>query len=418
MLEPGNAQDPESVGEAGEIVPDIAPEPPARPACSSPLVNGAIIVHDQAELDALQGCATVHGDLTILPFESADLRPLADLTTVEGTFTLGDLYAELPSPGFPFLEGLEGLRRVTSLSLRGVSAPSLESLQGLSELTDGPDPSALSHFVAIDHCSQLVDLHGLENMAGLGGFVAKGNPRLVSVQGIQVPSVLTQFEIWDSPVRDLTPLAALTTVGYTLWFTNTALTNAAGLERVSEVDQLQFWRNGALVELNALSSLVAVHYLNIIENPSLTSLPTFGRLVETESFSADTNARLRTGPSFPELREVKSVGFSHNPLLPSILGLSNLEYAEEIYVDDNASLVALDLANLGYVRDRMQVTHNPLLDGTRLPRPPDGAIIIGANLGETTGLAPCPWSHNNHCEGPPFDNLCAPGTDTDCPDLP
>jgi hypothetical protein len=49
-----------------------------------------------------------------------------------------------------------------------------------------------------------------------------------------------------------------------------------------------------------------------------------------------------------------------------------------------------------------------------LPRPAGATHVIGGNLGDALGLDPCPWSGNGSCEGAPADDLCAPGTDSDC----
>ncbi len=394
--------------------PPISQPPFSAPLlCGTPvpgIVTNGIEVRSQAELEALRGCTAVFGDLSIFPFDDADLTPLASLQSVGGTFTVGDLYEDPPRLAFPSLRGLESLREVGGLSLRGVIAPTLANLQGLAQVTRSPQ--TYSQFVYIDQCPMLTDLHGLENLAGMSGFVAKGNPRLTSVAGLRVPADLDQFEIWDSPVSDLGALQALTAV-QTLWLSNTGLTHVSGLEQLANVNQLHLSGNAALVDLTGLQALRSVSYILIIENRSLERLPTLDQLSELQVLSVYDNPALSEALPWPALRGVSSVEFRRNAALSRLLTLSALETADEIHVDANPDLVQLDLGRLervGYLR----VTHNPLLDSELVPRPTGTDATIGGNLGEALGLDPCPWSGNSRCEGPPLDDLCALGADSDC----
>src|SRR5688572_22214317 len=58
-----------------------APGPAASASrcATSPSLPGPLTVADQRELDALAGCETIDGDLSIAPFDGADLRPLGSL---------------------------------------------------------------------------------------------------------------------------------------------------------------------------------------------------------------------------------------------------------------------------------------------------------------------------------------------------
>jgi len=95
--------------------------------------------------------------------------------------------------------------------------------------------------------------------------------------------------------------------------------------------------------------------------------------------------------------------------------LSALESASQIDVSHNAALEQLDIGRLGSIDYYLRVTHNPLLDSASVTRPAGGTVIVGGNLGEAIGLDPCPWSGNSFCESAPVDDLCAPGSDSDCP---
>jgi hypothetical protein len=373
-------------------------------------------VRSQDELEALRGCSSLDGDLMIYPFDTrVDLTPLAALTRVGGRLFLGDPYGQPPLPSFTSLVGLESLRSVGGLSLHGVTARSLAPLSGLVELTVGTGIAPGSGLVIIEHCPQLTDLQGLENMAGLRAFIAKNNRNLVSISGLRVPAELDRFELWDSPVSDIDALAPLTTVRDTLWFMQTLLTSASALARLSHAEHLRFSHNIVLTDLNALSALSSARFLDIIGNLSLESVPELPQLASVESITIATNSALNAVGAFPQLQHVRDVSITDNPLLKQVAALSGLESAGQIEVSNNATLEQVDLGRLVSVESFLRVTHNPLLDSASVSRPASGQVVIGGNRGEALGLDPCPWSGNTFCEAAPFDELCAAGTDSDCP---
>jgi hypothetical protein len=409
------------VGMAGSVSaspsPPSIPEPsPGAEEAGCPVTfNRSLEVHSQAELEALRGCSNIDGDLVIYPFDAAvDLSPLAALTRVGGRLALGDPFEEPPAPSFTSLAGLESLRSVGGLSLRGVTARSLEPLSGLAELSVSTGSFPGDGLVMIENCPELTSLQGLENMEGLRAFVAKQNRNLVSIAGLRVPAELAQFEIWDSPVVDIDALAPLTIARFALWFINTGLTGASPLARLSHVGDLQFSRNVALTDLSALSTLPSVFYLAITDNPSLATLPSFPELAGVEVINIASNSSLNELGEFPALQRVHDVSIVGNPLLKRVAALS-LESATRIEVSYNAVLDQLDLGRLMSVESLLRVVHNPLLDSASVPRPAGGTIVVGGNRGDALGLDPCPWSGNTFCEASRLDDLCALGTDSDCP---
>jgi hypothetical protein len=346
------------------------PREPASAAEGCPaLVNGRLEVRSQADLEALRGCTRIEGDLAIYPFGDEDLTPLAALASVGGVLVLGDPFTEPAPLGFSSLAGLESLQTVSALLLRGVRTPSLQSLQALTQLLPSTGYAPSSRYVFIEQAPELADLRGLENLKGLNGFVARSNPKLVSIAGLDVPPALETFEVWDSPVNDIGALGPLLTLTATLWFVNTGLTNVHGLEGIRDVDQLQFSRNAALEVLTGLSALTSVRYVEIRDNP----------------------------------------------LLSRVDALSGIESAYQIDVIDNPLLGELDLARLSRIEHQLHVTHNSALDSASVPRPTGGSVVVGGNRGEALGVSPCPWSGNGSCEAMDLDDLCAPGSDAvDC----
>lgn len=269
----------------------------------------------------------------------------------------------------------------------------------------------------IQHCPALEDLRGLDNLRGLRGFMAMNNERLVSLRGLRVPSTLEHVEISDSPVSDIGALSELTEViPYALRFTNTALTNVADLARLSRVGQLGFVSNSNLLDIDGLAGLALVGGdFTVTRNPLLQRLPEFPQLASVFTLSITENASLRDVPAMPGVQRINGAWVHQNPLLLRALALGAVEGADELNVDGNAELVELDLGRLARVNGILRIAHNPSLDASALPRPAGANHVIGGNLGDALGLEPCPWSGNGSCEGPPTDDLCATGTDSDCP---
>jgi hypothetical protein len=398
--------------------PDLGTAPLAPDDTRCPqLPMTQVEVHDQNELEALRGCTSIAGDLTIFPFAGADLTPLAQLERVGGTFTLGDPYEGSPPPTFASLEGLESLRSVGSLVLRGVGARSLGPLSGLTQLGTSGGITPLSGYVIIDHCPAITDLSGLDDLEGLLGFIASSDAALVSIRGLRVPRLLNQFEIWDSPVNDISAARALQTVSISLSLTNTALSDVADLAALADVGELQLSNNLSLTDLSGLAGLWSAHSLAFDGNPRLESVPEFPLLSTRMSLFINDNPLLLEVLGMPRLRSIESARFSDNPLLSRLLALSAVESAGDVYVDGNPALTELDLGRLSQVERFLRITHNAAFDSASVPRPTGGGVIIGGNRGEPLELAPCPWSGNAMCEGPPEDDLCALGADTDCDGL-
>ncbi|HTV18430.1 MAG TPA: hypothetical protein VMG12_07160, partial [Polyangiaceae bacterium] len=119
----------------------------------SPNLEGEIYVDEQAELDELSGCERI-GGLRIVPFEGADLSPLASLRRIDGPLDIGALpevfpedveeQAEFLAPIYALqeagwvdsLHGLENLESVQALYLTGVGVSDLSELESL-ETVDG-----------------------------------------------------------------------------------------------------------------------------------------------------------------------------------------------------------------------------------------------------------------------------------------
>jgi hypothetical protein len=356
---------------------------PANGCVSPELVLGSVDVRDQAGLEALRGCDTIHGDLTIYPFADADLRPLGSLLTVTGAFTLGDPYLERPTPAFPSLAGLETLAQVGSLALLGVSAPGLEPLAGLG---------------------------------GFSGVLIADCPQLKSLSGLTFPSELGNVTIANTPLTSLRALRTVRALGV-LSLDTTGLHQLDDLEGLREIEHLNLSHNPVLVQLSGLSSLSKLLGVEISSNPQLTGIPDLDGLYRLDSFSVTDNATLQRIGRMPRLIAVDEARIQNNPALQVIAAFATIRDASSIQIDHNPRLAELDLSSLEEVSRELRVAYNPELDGARMTPSLNtraGAVIIGGNRGDTLGLDPCPWSGDGICVGPPFEQLCALGADSDC----
>ena len=386
-------------------------------ACrASDLVDGSVVIENQAQLDQLAGCATIAGDLHVRPFESPDFTPLAALTTVGGAFELGreSIVDGLPDESLvPFeealrmgereaaliatgwlesLDGLQNLRRVGSLILRGLSAPSLEALESIGPLGEGG-------LLEIGPCFGLRDLRGLEGLTGVADLLLTCDS-LESLAGLPFSASMRDVSIAGAALADLGAfdVKALSSLS----IEHTALENLDALSGLMTASSLSLVNNRALRDASGLDGLVRVDDLSIFINDALTRLPDFASLVELDTLFISGNAALSEFPAFTGLyppleedfpvRQLSPTDYvAHRPSIVEISGnhaleritmppswlaaghlviagntalrsveLGNLEAIEALSVYTNRALQTVDLGVLDTV-DRLWVVDNPQL---------------------------------------------------------
>ena len=99
----------------------------------SAVIGEAVLATNQAELDALAGCEEITGDLVVDVFDGADLRPLASLRAVGGTFTLGAYPRPEGSEFWDFYQSRALKEQVDQIVAAGY-LPSLEGVEALPGL--------------------------------------------------------------------------------------------------------------------------------------------------------------------------------------------------------------------------------------------------------------------------------------------
>lgn len=374
------------------------PTPPSYSRCvDSPTLAGDVIVNEQAELDALEGCQTIEGDVTVQPFFYPDLRPLHDLEVVGGALAFAlipkdeqstevyELADAVSNDWLGSFEGLEALQRVGSLTIWETTAPDLTGLSGLRELTGEGLLSVQG--------SNLRDLEPLARLQGIESLFV-GGERLESIAALQLPPTLsalsvsgeqltelgeirslrkvdTDLEIWQTQLRDMTAFSQLEWIGgYFSVSSVPALENLDGLESLTHAAQVVLMSNPLLQNLDGLTSLEYAEGLAINGNPRLPAVPNFQAL----------------GANLAALT------ISNNPALEEIGAFSGiLASISSIAPDGTAHRIPFRVASQVNSRpDIINILNNPLLRNFSMPAgwPGGGYVAIHGNTSlETLGLS-------------------------------
>lgn len=272
-------------------------------------VSGSVTVESQEQLDQLVGCEEIAGDLLVRPFEAPDFTPLASLRRVGGTLELGRLtsldepnadpalerreLARVERGWLGSLEGFESLEQAGNLSLRGVSARTLEAFSSLSQLTEG---GALE----LGPCTRLRDLRGLEALTGLVRLQISCDS-LDSLRGLSFPSSMGDVSLQGARLVDLGDFDVQLVDG--LLISGTALASLDALSRLVSAVSISVTDNAALVDMDALGGLESVEDLIVEGNPRLRRLPDFVSVPRLSSLLLKDNPTLANVPLFPGILE-------------------------------------------------------------------------------------------------------------------
>lgn len=396
------------------------PEVPPYSRClDSASLSGDVVIENQDQLNALEGCQTIEGDLNVVPFIGADLRPLHALTRVTGQLTFSE---PTPDTGWilalsepcaagcrdnPFtalydagwlesLEGLESLESVGGLKITGLSAASLAPLARLRTLTDG----GLLH---LSHCPNLVDLNGLENVTGVAdlyvscdnletlaplslarqmNIVSIAGPKLVDLGSFDVRRVSGFVKLGGTGLENLDALSGLISVADTLYiFQNAQLQDMSGLDGLISVDSLIVSQNARLERFPALASLAQLNALAISSNATLKDLS----LLRTWRDRPESGSALSLRPTLPHV--VSSIELMANPELESFTVPFPWQNSGIILISGNDALRTLDLGPIETV-DRMFIHRNPVLESVSLIEMSHADLleVIGNSVLDTSNL--------------------------------
>jgi hypothetical protein len=384
--------------------------PETSHCAASPTLAGDVTVEDQAQLNELEGCEAILGNLTVVPFEGADLRPLHALVSVEGLLAfsvptpeggwvmrLGDTcysdcpeglangaehhgtYADLYEAGWlASLEGLESLETVGGLRLMGFGGASLEPLSHLRALTDGG-------YLRISRCKNLVDLGGLANLTGIVDLDIECE-NLESLAGLKLPQLVNAVRIGGAKLADLGPFAVRRVTSF-LELHHTALANL-----------------DALAHLESVSSTLVIN-----DNPLLADISGLDGLINAGELMVNGAGRLEQFPAFKSLVQLNSLVFIGNPVLRDVSLFHDTHYRRRL----EGSHLSQDPWFAAYAI-QLEVTGNPELVSFALPlRWRWGRFVrIGGNdklrdldLGSLEGIDNLTIAYNESLESVSFSQL-------------
>ena len=434
---------------AGVCVPDVAGdpppdvEPPPTGFCGDDgVLGGGVSVSQQADIDALEGCRSIQGDLDVWLFPGLDARPLAALEKVYGVLFVSGQNTQAgdappppePMPSFPRLAEVGGMR-LTALDLRGADFaagthpfPMLRSIDSAVSSASGqlrlwncrgmPDLTLFAGLqgvsdLALGENPELRSLRGLEQTGRVRSLNVFDNPRLASLRGLggMEPSSANIFlnsndvlvdlsgPVWPSNVGELSitgnaslvslvGLDRLREVG-TVTIRETGLMSLQGLSGLSSVSELDVTSNAALSSLAGLEALRAVEgTLRVQDNPSLTAIAGLTSLERAPVFLLTGNTSLSTlsgvGPASLDYMEIRSAA------LPNLAGLEQVRELRALELSDSPALTSLaGLAPLG-VLESLSLTNTGVLDLDALAGLEDMLSLVltdNPNLLQVDGLS-------------------------------
>jgi hypothetical protein len=362
--------------------------PPHSRCQSSTTLEGPVRVENQEQLDALEGCEVIAGDLDIVAYPGANVRSLYALVRVEGDVVVGrlatptpidgmpladwsarlDAYSELIRDWLPSLEGLDHLETVDSLA---VSAPvsSLQPLSGLRDIVNG---------------SLRVSSHELETLAGVGGLrgvhsLSIEGRKLRDISALRMPETMTSLSI-TGPIEALSA-SELRIVGH-MALSATMLEDLAAFENLEQADELYITENQRLRNLDALNRIGRIGDLLVQSNHELERLGEFASLVTLDSLNVQGNDNLTELSSFPAYYQTNNsvIGLDRSSINVErieIGGNPNLRHlampaawrAANFVMLHQTSLEAVDFANMQTIGS-LVVTYNQVLTEVNL-----GALV-------------------------------------------
>jgi hypothetical protein len=158
--------------------------------------------------------------------------------------------------------------------------------------------------------------------------------------------------------------------------------------------------------MDGLGAVVGLGDVGVRNNDALLRLPDF------------QGSGAGTGPAEPFFAQANFVEVSDNLVLTTLTGLGALRSVFSLSIQDNPSLVSLDLSGLDsagivLIRGNTSLDDEPLAPLELLP----GATIkIVSNRLGPARLSPCPWRNDGVCDEELAD--CAAGSDVaDCSSL-
>ncbi|MBC7774791.1 MAG: hypothetical protein H7246_05070, partial [Phycisphaerae bacterium] len=390
-------------------------------------------------LSALQNLRAIGAELTITETGLAAIGALDSLTSVGGKIAIVD------NPQLTQLIGLNNLRRANShliiqrnpLLFALFAFQSLDTIVGYFTLSENRLSNGLGDLNQLAYVggsmeiigSEILDLHGLENLRRVGHLNLWYNHKLENLQGLEN---LQRIEGWfqlseNATLKSLDGLDNLDSLcglaldrnpaladisalggvnawgGCGLWIDqNAALPNLHGLENMSSLDkgELLVARNPALEDMTALSDIRKVgSFVYIWQNASLKTLGGLNELDSIgERLTIDDNASLTSLNGLRKLKFVPDIYITNNPKLIELNGLDQLnKIGGSLKISRNDELIHLHgLENLDSIGIQLELSFNPSLES-----------LLGLRNLKTVGTGRLILEHNDALTECAIEAICA-----------
>mgnify|MGYP005990780817 CR=1 FL=1 len=363
-------------------------------------ITGAFdfLIANNNTLSSLDGLEGVFGFIDIISINNNDA--LESISALSGVDTVG-MVIVMNNPTLTTLNGLEGLETgyndflsieiidnsslIDISALNGIDRFTLTNLSvnnnsALSECSSYllcsilQDESSSTSFDIYDNapgCNSTIEIE--ENcVACPSGDLILNSQAEVDAVGVDYPecSIISGLVIDGDDITDLSPLSNISNVlGNIIIKNNNMLQTLEGLNNLSSFtgSELSIVNNPLITSISALNNLVNLNenselVVKVENNAMLASLQGLGSI----DFTNVIEAYIVNNDALVNLVGLENVTFlftlviSDNDGLTSLIGLDNYNEGMDILIDNNASLIHLDLPNFISIQ-YLTISNNPLL---------------------------------------------------------
>jgi hypothetical protein len=252
--------------------------------------------------------------------------------------------------------------------VRAETQEQVDALAGCEEIggflhIEGAAPLDLTPLNALRFVHGTLSLFGLDSLAGLEGVerVSGVNLRDLSVADLTPLANLTSADAVPRAERLLRENGQSASGGLTVLRCN-ALKDLSGLENVNDWTHFDIGGNESLTSLDGVTVPPVLGQLSLSQNPALTDVSALSTLEDVDSFDITAVGIQSFGDLLLETAdEVSLIG---NPALTDLDGLARLATVRSLRIEDNDSLIRIDLPALGIsvnTLDEVWITGNAVL---------------------------------------------------------
>lgn len=284
---------------------------------AQPCLQNEIKVTSQNQMNALQGCNYIYGNIEISGTVNS-LQSLSKVTTINGDLVITDNDVQN-------LWGLENLRSVSGSVI-------IRSNQKLTSLSYLYNLQSVGNALIIENNNNLVDLKGLERLRFYNNeqdIYVYANNKLVSLNGLEGVTNIDDLKIHDNyALVDFKGLNNVTSINFLELERNFSLQNFDGLQNVTISNSISVEKNKSLQNFIGLDNLEEINgWFYVDNNNNLLNFEGLGSLKYIKSsFQVKNNNKLKSLYGIGQLQSIrKNLSINSNNELRNLRGLSSLE---------------------------------------------------------------------------------------------